>query len=89
MVVLIVGLILTVGGILLILPWAWWGRFVIVLLGSIPPLLIICGLAAIAVGISSVRDKLAAAKEETPQPSTTPTEEKKEEEKKEETGGTT
>ncbi len=83
MVVLIVGVILFVGGILLILPWAWWERFVVVLLGSIPPLLIICGLAAIAVGISSVRDKLAAAKEETSEPPTTPTEEKKEE-----TGGT-
>jgi len=69
MVVLIVGLVLTVGGVLLLaLAGGWWESFVVVLKGSIPPILIICGLAAIAVGISSVRDRMAAGTQEEPKP---------------------
>jgi hypothetical protein len=68
MVVLVVGLVFFVGGVLLILPWAWWLYFVGVLKGSIPPILIICGLAAIAVGISSIRDRMAASGQDEPKP---------------------
>ena len=73
MVVLLVGIVLSVGGILL-LAFAgpeyasWWRSFLTVLKGSIPPILIICGLAAIAVGISSVRDKMAAGAQDEPKP---------------------
>ncbi len=72
MVVLIVGLVLSIGGILLLAlaggTPTWWQSFVMVLKGSIPPILIICGLAAIAVGISSVRDKMAAGTQDEPKP---------------------
>ena len=68
MVVLIVGLVFLAGGIALIGPWAWWHDFVGVLKGSIPPILIICGLAALAVGISSIRDKMAAGAQDEPKP---------------------
>ena len=72
MIVLIVGLVLSVGGVLLLAfaggALSWWQSFLIVLKGSIPPILIICGLAAIAVGISSIRDKMAAGAQEEPKP---------------------
>jgi len=68
MVVLIVGLVFLVGGVVLVLP-SIWGHFTwAVIKGSIPPILIICGLAAIAVGISSVRDKMAAGTQDEPKP---------------------
>ncbi len=72
MVVLIVGLVLAIGGVLLLAlagggP-SWWWSFIVVLKGSIPPILIIIGLAAIAVGISSVRDKMAAGTQDEPKP---------------------
>jgi hypothetical protein len=70
MVVLIVGFVfLVVGLLLLFLPGVWWwSAFIWVLKGSIPPILIICGLAAIAVGISSIRDKMAAGAQDEPKP---------------------
>jgi len=66
MVVFIVGLIFLVGGVVLLWPWGalTWG----VIRGSIPPILIICGLAAIAVGISSIRDRMAAGAQDEPKP---------------------
>jgi len=72
MVVLIVGLVFLVGGVVL-LAFAgggptWWQSFIVVLKGSIPPVLIICGLAALAVGISSIRDKAAAGAQDEPKP---------------------
>jgi hypothetical protein len=72
MVVLLVGLVFFVGGIVLLAfagpHHAWWYSFVTVLKGSIPPILVICGLAAIAVGISSIRDKMAAGAQDEPKP---------------------
>ena len=70
MVVLIVGFVFLVVGFLLLFlskVW-WWAFFLVVLKGSLPPILIICGLAAIAVGISSVRDRMAAGTQEEPKP---------------------
>jgi len=70
MVVLILGLAFVASGlVLLFLPgiW-WWDWFVLVLKGSLPPILVLCGLAAIAVGISSVRDKAAAGRQDESKP---------------------
>jgi hypothetical protein len=68
MIVLIFGLAFLVGGVVLVLPGIW-GKFTwAVIRGSIPPILIICGLAAIAVGISSLRDKAAAGAQDEPKP---------------------
>jgi hypothetical protein len=65
-------LVFFVGGIVLLAiagpQHAWWHSFLTVLKGSIPPILIICGLAAIAVGISSIRDKMAAGGQDEPKP---------------------
>ena len=68
MVVLIFGLVFLVGGVVLVLPSIWGKLTWAVIRGSIPPILIICGLAAIAVGISSIRDKMAAGTQEEPKP---------------------
>jgi len=72
MVVLLVGVVFFVGGIVLLAfagpAHAWWHSFLTVLKGSIPPILIICGLAAIAVGISSIRDRMAAGTQDEPKP---------------------
>ena len=62
MIALLVGIVFVILGVLgLIL---WWGNFIIVLTGSLPPIFILSGLAALALGISQVRDKMAAKKEE-------------------------
>ena len=62
MIALLVGIVFVVLGVLgLIL---WWSKFVIVLLGSLPPIFLLSGLAALALGISQIRDKIAAKKEE-------------------------
>jgi outer membrane biosynthesis protein TonB len=62
MIALLVGIVFVILGVLgLIL---WWGNFVVVLTGSLPPIFILSGLAALALGISQVRDKMAAKKEE-------------------------
>jgi hypothetical protein len=62
MIALLVGIVFIVLGVLgLIL---WWSKFVIVLLGSLPPIFLLSGLAALALGISQIRDKIAAKKEE-------------------------
>ena len=65
MVALIAGLVLLVLGILGLV--FWFGLFWAVLRGSIPFIFTICGLAAIAVGISSVKDKAAAVTTEAPE----------------------
>jgi hypothetical protein len=62
MIALIVGIVFFVLGVLGLI--FWWSRFVVVLLGSLPPIFILSGLAALALGISQVRDKMAAKKEE-------------------------
>jgi hypothetical protein len=78
MVVLLFGLVCLVGGIVLLAfggpQHAWWHSFLTVLKGSIPPILILIGLAAAAVGISSIRDKAAAGAQDEPKP--TPPEKK-------------
>ena len=77
MVALIAGLVLLVLGILGLV--FWFGLFWDVLRGSVPFIFTICGLAAIAVGISSVKDKAAAATKEVPeQPKPAPEESKPE-----------
>jgi F0F1-type ATP synthase assembly protein I len=53
----------------------WWPDFLKVLKGTVPAILILGGLASVGVGISSIKDKIAAKKEEEA--------EKKKEEKKE------
>lgn len=72
MVALIVGAVMLVLGILGLV--FWWGEFIVVLIGSLPCIFVICGLAAIAVGISSAKDKVCAAKKETEAPEVTPEE---------------
>ena len=42
----------------------WWDSFVILLKGSVPPILILGGLAALFAGISEVKDCAQAKKEE-------------------------
>jgi len=51
---------------------SWWYSFVILLKGSVPPILILGGLAALFAGISEVKDSMQAKKEEAK-----PTQEKK------------
>jgi len=78
MVVFLIGIVCLVVGIVLLAfggpHHAWWWSFVTVLKGSIPPILILIGLAAAAVGISSIRDKAAAGAQDEPKP--TPPEKK-------------
>jgi hypothetical protein len=42
----------------------WWDSFVMLLKGSIPPILILGGLAALFAGISEIKDCAQAKKEE-------------------------
>ena len=44
---------------------SWWDSFVILLKGSVPPVLILGGLAALFAGISEIKDCMQAKKEET------------------------
>ena len=66
MIALLLGILFLIIGALgpSLLGWWPWRHFVIVLSGSVPPILILSGLAAVALGISQVRDKMAAKKEE-------------------------
>lgn len=43
---------------------SWWYSFVILLKGSIPPILMLGGLAALFAGISEIKDCMQAKKEE-------------------------
>jgi len=65
MVALVAGVVMFVLGVLGLI--FWWGAFVWVLKGSLPCVLTICGLAALVVAVSSMKDKAAAAKKETPE----------------------
>ena len=62
MVALIAGVVMLVLGILGLI--FWWGEFITVLIGSLPCVLVVCGLAALAVGLSSSKDRACAAKSE-------------------------
>jgi len=64
MAVFVVGIILTVLGGLGIGLWHGYYYLWAVLRGSVPIMFVLFGLAAIAVGISSIRDKAASAQEE-------------------------
>jgi len=64
MVVFIVGLIFTVLGGLGIGLFRGYDYLWAVLRGSVPIMFVLFGLAAMAVGISSMRDKAASAQEE-------------------------
>jgi|PlaIllAssembly_1097288.scaffolds.fasta_scaffold3311062_1 hypothetical protein len=62
MVVLIVGIIFAaLGGVGL---GFWYRELWWVIKGSVPIMFVLFGLAAIAVGISSIKDKAASSKEE-------------------------
>ena len=43
---------------------AWWWDFKVLLRGSVPPILVLGGLAALFAGISEVKDARQAKKEE-------------------------
>jgi len=43
---------------------SWWYSFVILLKGSVPPILILGGLAGLFAGISEIKDCMQAKKEE-------------------------
>ena len=43
---------------------SWWYSFVILLKGSVPPILVLGGLAALFAGISEIKDCGQAKKEE-------------------------
>ncbi|MCX8082265.1 MAG: hypothetical protein N3D17_02545 [bacterium] len=58
---LIGGIIAVVLGILGLA--AWWGYFVKALMASVPFLLLIGGVIAIAAGISDIKDKIEEKKE--------------------------
>ena len=60
----IFGIVGIVIGILWLAAWGAWGPFLVVLQGAIPPFLILVGLVAVAAGISSIKDNIAAKKEE-------------------------
>ena len=75
MVVLIVGLIMLVLGVVGFIIWG--PEFLGVLKGSLPPIFALAGLAAIAVGISSLKDKMAAVEKEAEPATEAPKEEAK------------
>ncbi len=60
----IFGLVGIIVGIIWLAMWGAWSEFIVVLQGSVPPFLILVGLVAVAAGISSVKDNIAAKKEE-------------------------
>jgi len=49
------GLIAMVGGILLV-AFVWWGPFITLVKGCIPPVLFFGGLIALIAGLSSIKD---------------------------------
>ncbi|MFC2061433.1 hypothetical protein ACFLUV_02875 [Elusimicrobiota bacterium] len=58
------GLVIIVVGVLWIAVWGAWDEFLLVIQGFIPPFMILVGLVAVAAGVSSVKDNIAAKKEE-------------------------
>ncbi len=60
----IFGLVGVIIGILWIATWGAAEHFLVVLQGSIPPFLILVGAVAVAAGISSMKDNMAAKKEQ-------------------------
>ena len=56
------GIVAAVLGLLGI--FGWWGHFVAVLQGIVPAMLIFGGLIALFLGVSEIKDELAAKKEE-------------------------
>lgn len=55
----IISIVIGIWGIL-----SWWWSFVELLKGSVPPILILGGLAAFFAGISEIKDASQAKKEE-------------------------
>ena len=58
------GLIAAAIGVLWLFVWGALDEFLIVLQGSVPAILILVGLVAVAAGISSIKEKMAEKKEE-------------------------
>ncbi|GEM_PF-1880055 len=79
----IFGLVGIVIGIIWLAVWGGWEPFLIVLQGSIPPFLILVGLVAIAAGVSSIKDNMAAKQEEEKIEKESKSKEKKDEKKEE------
>lgn len=44
--------------------FAWWGHFAAVFMGTLPVILVFGGVIAIFLGLSEIKDELAAKKEE-------------------------
>ena len=55
----LISIILGIWGII-----TWWYSFVMLLKGSVPPILILGGLAALFAGVSEIKDCMQAKKEE-------------------------
>lgn len=72
MVALVAGVVMLVLGVLGLV--FWWTAFIWILKGSLPFVFTICGLAALLVAFSSIKDKAAAAlkEETTPEPEEKP-----------------
>jgi TctA family transporter len=64
MVALVVGIVFLLLGVLGFTAFHWADEFIDVLQGSLPPIFILSGLAALALGVSQIRDKASAKKEE-------------------------
>jgi len=58
------GIVSIIVGIWVLISCGWWSSFVTLLKGSVPPILILGGLAAFFAGISEVKDSMQAKKEE-------------------------
>jgi len=55
----IIGIILGLAGI-----FGWWGYFIGLIKGAVPPILVLLGLAAFFAGISELKDASETKKEE-------------------------
>lgn len=60
----IFGLVGIVVGVLWLAIWGAWSQFVTVFVGAVPPFMVLVGLVAVAAGVSSIKDNMAAKKEE-------------------------
>ena len=64
MIAFVVGIVFLVVAVLLMTVFKCSGEVWTIIKGSVPLILILSGLAAVALGISQIKDKIAAKKEE-------------------------